>query len=121
LHELSLSSAIVDTVERHAAGRRVTAVHMTIGALRQVVPESLEFYFGIVSRDTVCDGAALRITLLAGRACCDACGREWELELPLFLCAACGAAGRPVSGEEFEVESIDVIEAEEREVAHAPH
>jgi hydrogenase nickel incorporation protein HypA/HybF len=83
---------------------------MTVGALRQVVPESLEFYFDIVSRDTVCDGAVLRQTIVPGRARCEDCGREWELDLPLFRCADCGGPGRAVSGEEFEVESIDVIE-----------
>ncbi len=120
MHELSLSSAIVDTVERHAAGRRVTAVHMTIGALRQVVPESLEFYFEIVSRDTVCEGAELCQTLVQGRASCQSCAREWDLDLPLFLCAGCGGAATAVRGEEFELESIDVIEEEEVAV-NAPH
>jgi hydrogenase nickel incorporation protein HypA/HybF len=121
VHELSLSSAILETVERHAAGRRVTKVNMTIGALRQVVPESLEFYFGIVSRDTVCDGAALTQDIVQVRARCDVCGDEWELDLPIFLCARCGGAGRPVSGEELEVESIEVIDVDEKEVAHASH
>jgi Zn finger protein HypA/HybF involved in hydrogenase expression len=59
--------------------------------------------------------------IVPGRARCDLCGGEWELDLPLFLCAQCGGAGRPVSGEEFEVESIEVIEVDEREVAHASH
>jgi hydrogenase nickel incorporation protein HypA/HybF len=121
MHELSLSSAIVETVERHAAGRRVTKVTMTIGALRQVVPESLDFYFEIVSRDTVCEGAVLSQEIVPARARCDACLAEWDLDLPLFLCAECGGAGRPVAGEEFEVESIEIIEVEEREVANAPH
>ena len=43
MHELSVSSAIVDTAIKHAAGRRVTMVHVRLGKLRQVVPDSLEF------------------------------------------------------------------------------
>jgi hydrogenase nickel incorporation protein HypA/HybF len=121
VHELSLSSAILETVERHAAGRWVTKVNMTIGALRQVVPESLEFYFEIVSRDTVCDSAVLSQTVVPGRARCDSCGGEWDLDLPIFICGDCGGTGRPVRGEEFEVESIEIVEADEREAAHAPH
>ena len=39
VHELSLSSAILDTVLRHAEGRKVNAVELTVGALRQVVPD----------------------------------------------------------------------------------
>ena len=42
MHELSLSSAIIDTVLRHAEGRRVSSVEMPIGRLRQVVPDSLD-------------------------------------------------------------------------------
>ena len=38
MHELSLSSAIIDTVLRHADGRFVSSVEMKIGRLRQVVP-----------------------------------------------------------------------------------
>ena len=41
VHELSISSAIVDTALRHAGGRRVTAVNLRVGGLRQVVPDSL--------------------------------------------------------------------------------
>ena len=111
MHELSLSSAIVDTVIRHAAGRRVTAVELTVGAMRQVVPASLAFYFEIVGRDTVCEGARLEQRLVAARLRCEACGDEWSPELPAFRCAACGGTDVTVAaGDEFEVESIDVEE-----------
>ena len=52
MHELSLSSAIVATVEKHAAGRQVAVVTLRVGRLRQVVPETLEFYFAFVARGT---------------------------------------------------------------------
>jgi hydrogenase nickel incorporation protein HypA/HybF len=115
MHELSLSSAIVDTVIRHAQGRPVTSVQMRIGALRQVVPDSLAFYFDIVARDTVCEGARLEQEFLPARLRCDACAREWEIDFPIFLCPSCGTGGdvRIVAGEEFEVESIDVEEVAE--------
>ena len=39
---------------KHAAGRRVKVVTVRAGALRQVVPDSLEFYFGFVdARDVL--------------------------------------------------------------------
>ena len=49
MHELSIASAMVNTASRHADGRPVTLVTVHIGALRQVVPESLDFYLEIVS------------------------------------------------------------------------
>ena len=113
MHELSLSSAIVNTVVKHAGGRRVTLVSLRVGRLRQVIPDTLEFYFGFVARDTVCEGAALEQEVIDLRLRCGGCGREWETEIPAFRCPRCGGADVAVAeGDEFEVESIEVEEAE---------
>jgi hydrogenase nickel incorporation protein HypA/HybF len=133
MHELSISSAIVDTALRHADGRRVTQVDVRIGALRQVVPESLDFYFGVVSRDTACADATLELELIAALMHCDLCGQEWDPApepapghaastwvLPQFRCPACeGAGAQVVQGAELEVESIEV-ESTEEEKCTAP-
>jgi hydrogenase nickel incorporation protein HypA/HybF len=113
MHELSLSGAIVNTVVKHAQGRQVSVVTMRIGRLRQVVPDTLDFYFGFVADGTVCEGARLEQELVPAVLRCGACVREWEIDFPDFRCPVCGTADvEVVSGEEFEVESIDVEEAE---------
>ena len=94
MHELSVSSAIVDTVVRHAEGRRVTAVRVRLGRLRQVVPGSLAFYFELVSRETVCDGARLEQELVPAALRCEDCGHEWEIDMPFFRCPVCESAQR---------------------------
>jgi hydrogenase nickel incorporation protein HypA/HybF len=112
VHELSLSSAIVATVEKHAAGRRVTVVTLSVGGLRQVVPETLEFYFEFVARGSACEGARLEIEVLEPRARCETCQIEWLLEAPSFRCSMCGEGPVAiVAGNEFQVESIEVEEA----------
>jgi hydrogenase nickel incorporation protein HypA/HybF len=109
MHELSVSAAVVDTAVRHAAGRKVTSVHLRVGALRQVVPDSLAFYFEIVARDTVCEGAALEQELIGARLRCERCETEWAADAPAFRCPACAAGTvAVVCGVELEVESIDV-------------
>ena len=111
MHELSLATGIVETVVRHADGRPVTSVEMRIGTLRQVLPESLEFYFGICSRDTVCQGATLEQEIIQARVRCRSCGHEWELVQPDFRCRSCsGTDVEVVAGTEFEVDSIEVTE-----------
>jgi hydrogenase nickel incorporation protein HypA/HybF len=113
VHELSVSAAVVDTAVRHAAGRKVTSVHLRVGALRQVVPDSLAFYFEIVARDTVCEGAVLEQELIGARLRCEDCETEWGADAPAFRCPACtGAAVAVVTGNELEVESIDVEQQE---------
>jgi hydrogenase nickel incorporation protein HypA/HybF len=125
VHELSISSAIVNTAERHAAGRKVTAVEVRVGSLRQVVPDSLGFYFEIVARDTVCADARLELESVAALLRCSDCGREWDPAppplathepltgpglppVPAFRCADCVSPGEVIAGDELEVSSIEV-------------
>ena len=82
VHELSLSGAIVNTVVKHAEGRRVTVVSLRVGSLRQVVPDTLEFYFEFVARGTVCEGARLEQELVPASLRCDACAHEWAIDDP---------------------------------------
>jgi hydrogenase nickel incorporation protein HypA/HybF len=111
MHEFSIASAVVDTAVRHAGGRRVTVVTVRTGFLRQVVPDSLEFAFGILARETLCEGARLEQEVVPARLRCRACAAEGEIDRPVFRCAACGSADVDVvSGEELEVESIEVTE-----------
>ncbi|MFN2612227.1 MAG: hydrogenase maturation nickel metallochaperone HypA [Solirubrobacterales bacterium] len=119
MHELSLATSVVETVNRHAAGRKVTSVQMKIGTMRQVVPQSLEFYFAICSKDTLCEGADFQQEIILAKLECKDCSRQWELEIPDFRCPSCSSIEVDVlAGSEFEVESIEV---EEKEKAHAPH
>jgi len=111
MHELSVSSAVLDTVLKHAAGRRVTVVSLRIGHLRQVVPDSLAFYFELVARESLCEGARLEQEYIPALLRCEACDREWDPEDAWFACTGCGGAGEVIAGNELEVESIEVEEA----------
>ncbi len=116
MHELALSSAIVNTAAKHAQGRRVTTVSLRVGRLRQVVPDTLAFYFEFVARDTVCEGARLEQEVIDARLRCNACALEWGIEIPAFRCPACGSGEVEIaSGDEFEVESIEVETSEVQE------
>jgi hydrogenase nickel incorporation protein HypA/HybF len=109
MHELSLSGAIVNTAVKHAAGRRVAVINLRVGQLRQVIPDTLDFYFEFVARGTLCEGATLEQELVPARLRCAPCAYEWPIEIPAFRCPRCGGSEVSVaSGNEFEVESIDV-------------
>jgi hydrogenase nickel incorporation protein HypA/HybF len=114
MHEFDLSSAIVQTVNKHAQGRRVTHVTLRIGRLRQVVLKTLEFYMAIVGKETPCEGATLEIIDVPAVLRCKTCQHEWEIEIPAFICPTCGPGAVEVkTGEEFMVESIEVEDEEE--------
>jgi hydrogenase nickel incorporation protein HypA/HybF len=111
VHELSLSGAVLNTVVKHAGERRVSLVSLRVGRLRQVVPDTLEFYFEFVARGTICEGARLEQEIVEASLRCNPCRREWDIEIPAFRCPTCGGAEVEVaSGNEFEVESIEIEE-----------
>ena len=114
MHELSLSSAILETAVRHAEGRPVKSVDLTVGTLRQVVPKSLTFYWDIVTRGTVCEGSSLELSVVEALISCNDCATEWTLEDPIFACPSCKSTSVEVlTGTEFMVESLDISEKEE--------
>ena len=118
MHELSLSSAVLETALRHGDGRRVKSVQMRIGAMRQVVPDSLSFYFGIVTRGTLCEGAVLEQEQILALFRCEDCRHEWSPEMPMFRCPECGGGEvEMLAGNEFEIDSIVVEEKEEACIA----
>ncbi|HEX8976880.1 MAG TPA: hydrogenase maturation nickel metallochaperone HypA [Solirubrobacteraceae bacterium] len=112
MHELSLASAIVNTAAKHAGGHRVVVVNLRVGRLRQVIPDTLDFYFEFVARDSVCEGARLEQEVIDARLRCRPCEHEWVIEIPAFRCPRCGGGEVEIaSGDEFEVESIEIEEA----------
>ena len=111
MHELSIASAVLESALSHAAGRRVSDVRLRVGGLRQIVPDSLTFYWDIVTRDTVCEGSTLDLELIDARLACEPCSREWAIDMPIFRCPTCGGDKvRIAAGDELELESIEVEE-----------
>jgi len=98
------------------AAARVERVNLRVGRLTAVVPESLRFCFGIVSRDTALDGAELSIDDVPVVAQCLDCGARSGIEEPPFVCGACGDGHLEiVSGRELTVTSIEVADPPDAE------
>ena len=112
MHELSVAGAVLDTALRHAEDRRVLVVSLRVGHLRQVIPDSLAFYWDIVSRDTPAEGARLDLVVVPARLRCNGCAHEWDMDgTPEFRCSRCAAGEvEVIAGNELEVDSIEVEE-----------
>jgi hydrogenase nickel incorporation protein HypA/HybF len=111
VHELSVAQAIADTTVRHADGRPVSAVHVRIGHLRQVVPDSLQFAWELLTEDTVLHRAVLVVDHVPAVVHCTGCLERTTLELPLLVCGACGSTDVELeSGDELTIQAVDVSE-----------
>jgi hydrogenase nickel incorporation protein HypA/HybF len=112
MHELSLCSAIADIVTRRAADRPVDVIHLRIGQLRQVVPETLEFCWRMVTEGTALGGSVLEVERIHAVLHCRSCNAERVLgDDFVFACAECGGLDMDVQqGEECLVTSFDLAE-----------
>jgi hydrogenase nickel incorporation protein HypA/HybF len=112
MHELSIAESIVRIADRHAAGRKVAKVEVTVGHLRQVVPSALEFAFELVAQGTAIEGAELALREVPAAGTCRSCGVETAFAAFPFSCSACGGMDVEVTqGEELQVESLELEDA----------
>jgi hydrogenase nickel incorporation protein HypA/HybF len=110
LHELSLCEAIAGVVKPYADGRHVDVVRVRIGALRQVVPESLSFCWTLVRDYEDMPDAELELELIIAEVQCRSCGQRSTITSQwCLLCPRCESADVEVlRGNEFLVTSLDV-------------
>jgi hydrogenase nickel incorporation protein HypA/HybF len=108
VHELSICSAIADTVGSHAGGRRVAVVHLEVGHLRQVVPDTLRYSWDVVVTDTFLEGSVLDIREVPAVIECRDCGGRTQLRTPVFRCPCGSVQVSVVSGQELRIMSLDL-------------
>lgn len=110
MHELALCGAIADIAARTAGERTVQIVHVRIGQLRQVVPDTLKFCWTMLVCDTDLDGSELELERVPAVLECRGCGDSFELGDQFALaCPACGGLDvTAVAGEEFLVTSLEL-------------
>jgi len=112
VHELSLCRSIGQIVRRHADGRQVSVVHLQVGQLRQVVPDTLVYCWGIANEGTSCAGSVLDVDHVPAAIECRDCGATTLLEEMRMICGSCGGTAVAVTaGEELLVTSIELQEA----------
>jgi hydrogenase nickel incorporation protein HypA/HybF len=108
MHELSIAEAVLAVARHHAGSRRLAAVRIEVGHLRQVVPEALAFAF-----DLLAPGVELEIVEVPAEGACRACGTVTVFDGFPLACAACASLDMEiVRGEELLVESLEVERSE---------
>jgi hydrogenase nickel incorporation protein HypA/HybF len=113
MHEMGIAMQVVEiaaaSIPEHLKGCRVQGVHLKIGRLSSVVPDSLRFCFDIVSKDSAIAGAVLHIEEIPVEARCKSCDHHWTIDGPAFSCPRCNSGTIVlISGQELDVSSIEI-------------
>jgi hydrogenase nickel incorporation protein HypA/HybF len=112
MHELAVTESILQIAEKHAKeanASKVTDIYLVIGKLSSIVDDSVEFYWELISKSTLCEGSKIHFKRTPATMLCMACGNTFELTGELIPCPNCGSYQLKVqSGEEFWLESIEI-------------
>jgi hydrogenase nickel incorporation protein HypA/HybF len=110
MHELSLCAAIADIATRRSGEHRVEVIHVRIGQLRQVVPDTLQFCWSLLVEGTDLGATTLEIERVPAILRCRNCHTEHPIaDTAAFVCVGCGGVHVDVvAGEEFLVTALDL-------------
>lgn len=112
MHELSVTESILEIALRHARdahASKITNLYLVIGQLASIVDDSVQFYWDIVTKDTLAEGAVLHFRRLPATLMCLDCAHQFTPENEGFSCPKCTSERvKVVSGDEFYMEAIDI-------------
>lgn len=111
MHELRIAEDLSAIVLESAKRERLTVVskvHISFGALVQIVPDIFEFAFREAVRDTVASDAELDLEIIPVKMRCKRCLREFWVGENNFACDQCNSTELEiVSGKELFIKSIE--------------
>lgn len=112
MHELPVTESLLKIALQHAEkanAQRVTDLHIVMGELSSMVDDSIQFYWGIIAKDTIAEKATLHFRRVPAELQCMTCFEKYHPTDRELVCPKCGGVGaRIVAGEEFSLEAIDI-------------
>lgn len=114
MHEMSIVESLLDAIRQELRERpaaRLETVRVRVGALRQVVPEMLEFCYQAATADTPFAGSRLMLETVPASARCRPCSLEFAVGDRWFECPRCGSTDADlVRGDELLLLSLELTE-----------
>jgi hydrogenase nickel incorporation protein HypA/HybF len=112
VHEASITESLLKLAlekAREANAGKITRINLIVGELAGVVPDCVQFYFDIISKNTLADGAALNFEMKPTLLRCRKCNKEFAPADHNWACPDCRELSTEiVSGRECFMESIEV-------------
>jgi hydrogenase nickel incorporation protein HypA/HybF len=115
MHELGIAQNILEIVQQAVPEEQASAVkriRIRAGQLSGIVPDSLQFCFSVIVRETKMKDAELEIEQIPTLSRCKDCQHQFKMEDLAFICPSCKSTNLElISGKELEVVDIELSEA----------
>jgi hydrogenase nickel incorporation protein HypA/HybF len=112
MHEYGITESLLRIVEdsaREAGAARVATIRVVVGALTGFVPDSIEFYFETMSKNTVAEGATLEFEELPVKLRCRVCTAVFVPAAREWTCPECNSSEVDIEGgRELYVKEMEV-------------
>ena len=112
MHELPITEQIIKIALKHAEDAKASKIEqiiLVVGEQSGFIGDSIQMYFDVIARNTLCEGAELLIKPVKSKLKCRACGVLFLRKPFSFQCTECGGDGEPTEiGKEFYIESVTV-------------
>jgi len=112
MHELGITQSIVNIAldkAKEAQASKIVQINLVAGELVGFVPECIQFYFDILSKDTIAQEASLIFTPAPAQLRCRNCSTTFHLQDTLWSCPKCHSQSvEIIGGRELYVESMEV-------------
>lgn len=118
MHEISIAESIIQIAEAKAIeqdARSIQVIKLRLGTFTTIVAESLQFAFEVVRQGTLSQDARLEIEIVPMVVRCVVCEESTQpLHGVCLICEQCGFPLKIISGEELQIEYIEVDSGKEQ-------
>ena len=112
MHEMTIAVSIVDVVCKKAIeenASKINNVILEIGELSGVMIDALEFCFEAATKNTIVEGAQLKIHNIKAEAFCKSCNMNFTVESDFSPCPTCNNFNYELlKGKELSIKSFNI-------------
>lgn len=112
MHEATIAKNIIELIEEEISKSRyknIYSIKLRIGELSGIYPESLEYHFQELSKNTILENTKLQFEKAPIRVECTTCKNKFEVVDIEFECPNCiHSQYNIIGGDELEIINIEV-------------
>jgi hydrogenase nickel incorporation protein HypA/HybF len=109
MHEVSITQNLIEIINENLPDEnsKLLKVRLEIGELSGVIPESIEFSYDILIKNTRLENSVIEIERIPVRVQCENCKNEFNVENLMFICPECNSGDvKILKGNELQIKDL---------------